>query len=115
MILQIQKGSTLKDHSQTLLEARIAKLEAANQAASGRKKRKKKRIQEGNTLSQAEAEEIVRQRDAEAELEAERAQAGSSNRNIYRCKTCGKAGNMQGKCNRSRGLILTILRLYYLL
>ena len=59
MVLQVQKGSTLKVHSHTLLEARIAKLEEANQAASERKKRKKKRIQKGGTLSQAEAEVIV--------------------------------------------------------
>jgi hypothetical protein len=72
MILQVKKGSTLKDYSHTLLEARVAKLEAANNAASERKERKKKWIQAGGTLSQAEAEEIVRQRDAEAEVEAER-------------------------------------------
>jgi hypothetical protein len=60
MILQVKKGSTLKDYLHTLLEARVARLEAANNAASERKKRKKKRIQEGGTLSQAEAEEIVR-------------------------------------------------------
>jgi hypothetical protein len=72
MILQVKKGSTLKDHSHTLLEARVAKLEAANNAASECKKRKKKWIQAGGTLLQAEAEEIVRQRDAKAEAEVER-------------------------------------------
>jgi hypothetical protein len=44
MILQVKKGLTLKDHSHTLLEARVAKLEVANNAASERKKHKKKRI-----------------------------------------------------------------------
>ena len=44
MVLQVKRGSVKKDHSHTLLEARIAKLEQANQAASKRKKRKKKRI-----------------------------------------------------------------------
>jgi hypothetical protein len=44
MILQVKKGSTLKDYSHTLLEARVAKLEAANNAASERKKCKKKQI-----------------------------------------------------------------------
>jgi hypothetical protein len=59
MILQVKKGSTLKDHLHTLLKARVATLKAANNAASKRKKRKKKQIQEGGTLSQAEAEEII--------------------------------------------------------
>jgi hypothetical protein len=65
-VLQVKKGLTLKVHSHTLLKARIASLKEANQAASKRRKRKKKRIQKGGTLSQAEAEDIVRQRDVEA-------------------------------------------------
>jgi hypothetical protein len=44
MILQVKKGSTLKDHLHTLLKARVAKLKVANNAASKRKKRKKKLI-----------------------------------------------------------------------
>jgi hypothetical protein len=100
MILQVKKGSTLKDHSHTLLEARVVRLEAANNAASKRKKRKKKRIQEGGTLLQAEAEEIVRQRDAKAEAEAERVQAGSSSKGVCRCNTCSKAGHNKRTCKK---------------
>jgi hypothetical protein len=80
MVLQVKKGSTLKDYSHTLLKARIAKLKAANNAASKRKKRKRKQIQAGRTLSQAKAEEIIRQRDAEADVEVESVQAGSSSK-----------------------------------
>jgi hypothetical protein len=43
-ILQVKKRLTLKDHSHTLLEARVAKLKADNNAASKHKKRKKKQI-----------------------------------------------------------------------
>lgn len=97
MVLQSKKESTIKVHSHTLLEARIASLEQANQAASERRKRKKKRIQKGGTPSQAEAEDIVRQRDVETQLEAERRQervcAGSSRGDIRHCKRCGKAGH----------------------
>jgi hypothetical protein len=42
MILQVKKGSTLKDYLHTLLKARVAKLKAANNAASKYKKCKKK-------------------------------------------------------------------------
>jgi hypothetical protein len=101
MILQVKKGLTLKDHSHTLLEARVAKLEADNNAASERKKRKKKRIQAGGTLSQAEAEEIVRQRDAEAEAKAERVEAGGSNKGVRCCKMCGKAGHNKRTCKNN--------------
>jgi hypothetical protein len=44
IILQVKKGLTLKDYSHTLLEARVATLKAANNAASKRKKYKKKQI-----------------------------------------------------------------------
>jgi hypothetical protein len=44
MILQVKKGSTLKDYLHTLLKARVAILKAANNAASKRKKHKKKQI-----------------------------------------------------------------------
>jgi hypothetical protein len=84
-----------------LLEARVAKLEADNNAASERKKHKRKRNQKGGTLSQAEAEEIVRQRDAEAKAEAERMQAGGSSKGIRRCKACGKAGNNKRMCKNN--------------
>ena len=50
MVLQVKRGLAKKDHSHTLLKARIAKLKQANQAISKRKKRKKKQIQEGRTL-----------------------------------------------------------------
>jgi mannitol-specific phosphotransferase system IIBC component len=100
MILQVKKGSTLKDHSHTLLEARVAKLKAANNAASKRKKHKKKQIQAGGTLSQAKAEEIVRQRDTEAEAEAERVEAGSSNKGVRRCKMCSEAGHNKRTCKK---------------
>jgi hypothetical protein len=63
-VLQAKKGSVIKLHTNTLLEARVAALEQANNAASKRKKRKKRRIQQGGTLSQAEAEELIAQRDA---------------------------------------------------
>ena len=55
----------------TLLKARVAKLKQANKAASKRKKRKKKRIQEGRTLSQVEAEELLRKKDAKAKAKGE--------------------------------------------
>ena len=98
MVLQVKRGSAKKDHSHTLLEARIAKLEQANQAVSERKKRKKKRIQEGRTLLQAEAEEILKEKDAKAKARGEGAQVGSSYRGKRRCKTCGITGHNKRTC-----------------
>ncbi|KAF1937401.1 hypothetical protein EJ02DRAFT_296717, partial [Clathrospora elynae] len=72
MVLQSKEGLNLKAHFHTLLEARVASLEQANTAASERKKRKKKRIQQGGTLSQAEAEELIAEWDVETQFEVER-------------------------------------------
>jgi hypothetical protein len=44
MVLQAKKGSVIKLHTNTLLEARVAALEQANNAASERKKCKKRQI-----------------------------------------------------------------------
>jgi hypothetical protein len=102
MVLQAKKGSVIKLHTNTLLKARVAALEQANNAASERKKRKKKRIQKGGTLSQVEAEELIAQRDAEIQLEVERREervrAGGSSKGIQRCKKCNKAGHNNHTC-----------------
>jgi hypothetical protein len=44
MVLQAKKGLVIKLYTNTLLEARVAALEQANNAASKRKKRKKRQI-----------------------------------------------------------------------
>lgn len=104
MVLQVKKGSTLKAHSHTLLEARVAKLKAANAAASERKKRKKKRIQKGGTLSQAEAEVLIAQIEAEVVVKDERregrVQAGAGSKGIQHCKKCGKVGHNKRTCKK---------------
>ena len=44
IVLQVKRGSAKREYLHMLLKARIAKLKQANQAASERKKRKKKQI-----------------------------------------------------------------------
>jgi hypothetical protein len=58
-VLQAKKALVIKLYTNTLLEARVAALKQANNAASKRKKHKKRQIQEGRTLLQAEAEELI--------------------------------------------------------
>jgi hypothetical protein len=50
---------------------------------------------------QAEAEEIVRQRDAKAKAEVEKMQVGSSSKGIYYCKACSKAGHNKHTCKNN--------------
>jgi hypothetical protein len=49
---------------------------------------------------QAEAEEIVKQRDTKAEAEAERVQAGSSSKGVCCCNMCSKAGHNKHTCKK---------------
>jgi hypothetical protein len=96
-VLQVKRGSTKRDHSHTLLKARIAKLEQANQAASERKKRKTKRIQKGGDFSKEQAEDLIAQCDVGAQIEGEtresRARTGASKRGKRHCKRCGETGH----------------------
>ena len=71
IVLQVKRGSAKREHLHTLLKARVAKLKQANKAASKRKKRKKKQIQEGRTLLQVGVEELLRKKDAKAKAKGE--------------------------------------------
>ena len=95
IVLQVKRGSVKRDYLHTLRKARIAKLKQVNQAASKRKKRKKKQIQEGSTLSQVEAEKLLRKKDAKAKAKGESAQVGSSSKVKYCCKTCSNIGHIK--------------------
>jgi hypothetical protein len=104
MVQQFQKGAEMIVHTQVLMAAEIVRLQAANKAASERKTRKKKRIQYGGTLSQQEAEEIVRRRDAEALVEAERREervrTGGSREGSRRCGRCSEVGHNKRTCKK---------------
>jgi hypothetical protein len=59
MMEQFKKGAQMMAHSEALIAIQIAELQAANDAASGRRKRKQRRIQKGGTLTQADAEVLI--------------------------------------------------------
>ena len=84
-----------------LLKVRVAKLKQANKAASKHKKRKKKQNQEGRTLLQVEAEELLRKKDTKAEAKGEGAQVGSSSKVKRCCKTCGNTGHNKRTCQKN--------------
>jgi hypothetical protein len=86
------------------MAAQIVKLQAANEAASERKGRKRKRIQLEGTLSQQDAEAIIEQKDARALVEAERrekrVQTGSSGQGVRHCRRCGETGHNMRTCKK---------------
>jgi hypothetical protein len=91
-------------HTQVLIAAKIVRLQAANKAASKRKTRTKKQIQHRGTLSQQKAEEIIKHRDANALVKAERrkkrVRTGSSRQGSRRCRRCSKAGHNKRTCKK---------------
>jgi hypothetical protein len=101
---QLQRGTAILLHGQTLLAARVLQLEASNKAASERKSRKRKRIQEGGDLSKEEAEDLMAQCDVGAQIEGEsregRARTGAGKRGKRHCKRCGETGHNSRTCEK---------------
>ena len=104
MVEQLRKGTEIILHSQTLLAARVIQLEASNRAASERKSRKRKRIQEGGDLSKQEAEDLIAQLDVGAQVEREirkgRARISVGKQRKSHCKRCGKTGHNSRTCKK---------------
>ena len=91
-------------HSTVLLRDQVSTLEKANKAATARKQRKKKRIQKQGTLTKAEGEEIIAQKEVEQQLEGERrqerARLGVSRQASARCTRCREPGHNSRTCKK---------------
>jgi hypothetical protein len=101
---QLQRGTAMLLHGQTLLAARVLQLEASNKAASERKSRKRKWIQQGGDLSKEQAEDLIAQWDVGAQVEEEtrksRARTGVGKRSKRHCKRCGETGHNSRTCEK---------------
>lgn len=82
----------------------MLQLEASNKAASKRKSRKRKRIQEGDDLSKEEAEDLIAQRDVGAQVEGEsregRVRTGTGKRAKGHCRLCRETGHNLRTCKK---------------
>jgi hypothetical protein len=91
-------------HTAVLMRERIASLKRANNAATERKKRKKKRIQKRGTLTKAEGEDIIAQKEVEQQLEGEtrqgKARSGVSRQALARCTRCREIGHNSRTCEK---------------
>ena len=83
---------------------RIARLEKANEAATTRRKPKKRKIQQRGTLTKAEAEDIIAQHEVEQQLEGEtrqgKARSGVSRQASARCSRCRETGHNARTCKK---------------
>ena len=90
--------------SSELMRDRIASLERANEAASKRRQRKKKRIQQRGVLRKGDGEDILAQKEAEQQIEREQRQGGGrsglSRQALARCKRCRETGHNSRTCKK---------------
>jgi hypothetical protein len=103
-ISQLKKGAEVMMLSAELMRDRIASLEKANEAASARKQRKKKRIQRHGVLTKGAGEDLLAQREADQQIaRAERQggeQSGLSRQALARCKRCRETGHNSRTCKK---------------
>lgn len=90
--------------SAELMRDRIASLEKANEAASARKQRKKKRIQYRGVLIKGAGEDLLAQREADQQIAREERQGGEqsgcSRKALARCKRCRETGHNSRTCKK---------------
>jgi hypothetical protein len=90
--------------SAELMRDRITSLERANEAATKRRQRKKKRIQRQGTLTKGEGEDILAQKEADQQIEREQRNGGErsglSRRSLARCTRCRETGHNSRTCKK---------------
>lgn len=101
---QLKKGAEVMMLSAELMRDQIASLERANEAASTRRQRKKKRIQKRRVLIKEAGEDILAQREAEQQITREERQGGEqvgvSRQSLARCKRCRERGHNSRICKK---------------
>ena len=101
---QLKKGAEVMILSAELMKERIASLEKANEAASKRRERKKKRIQMQGVLTKGAGEDILVQCEADQQIARKERQGGErsglSRQALARCKKCRKTGHNLRTCKK---------------
>jgi hypothetical protein len=103
-INQLKKGAEVMMLSAELMRDRITSLEKANEAASKRKQRKRKRIQREGVLTKGDGEDLLAQREAERQIAREQRhdgeRSGVSRQALARCKRCRETGHNSRTCKK---------------
>jgi hypothetical protein len=101
---QLKKGAEVMMLSAELMRDRIASLERANEAASRRKQRKRKRLQHQGVLTKGSGEDLLAQREADQQIACEERQGGEqsglSRQALARCTRCRETGHNSRTCKK---------------
>jgi hypothetical protein len=99
---RLQKGVEMMAHSAVFLQSELSRLRTANEAATQRKNRKRKRIQERGSLTIQAGQDLISAAGAKQEVSGDKPQIGEpSDRNAAkrrRCGRCGKPGHNTRTC-----------------
>ena len=92
-------------HQVVLLRDEITTLQRANQAATKRRSRKKRRIQKGGNLTVAAGRELTAQKEAAEKVGGKRPQeaggSGVSRQALARCTRCREPGHNSRTCKKA--------------
>ncbi|USP75366.1 hypothetical protein yc1106_02640 [Curvularia clavata] len=101
---QLKKGVEIMMLSAELIRDRITSLEKANEAATERRQRKKKRIQKQGVLTKGAGEDLLAQREADQQIAHEERQGGErlgvSRQALARCSRCRETGYNSRTCKK---------------
>ena len=101
---QLKKGAEIMMLSAELMRDRLASLERANEAATKRRQRKKKRIQKRGVLTKGAGEDLLAQREADQQIAHEERQRGErlgvSRQALARCSRCRETGHNSRTCKK---------------
>jgi hypothetical protein len=90
--------------SAELMRDWIASLERANEAASRRKQRKRKRLQHQGVLTKGSREDLLAQREADQQIACEERQGGEQSglscQALARCTRCRETGHNSRTCKK---------------
>jgi DDE superfamily endonuclease len=99
---QLAKSAKTMMHSVTLLNSQVASLKKANEAATRRKQRQKKRIQKRGTLTKDEGSQLINQANVDAQIVQEMRQSlsrrGGGAPAQRRCGRCREVGHRIETC-----------------
>jgi hypothetical protein len=101
---KLAKGAEMMAHSLVLMSNQVKELQAANEAASRRKARKRKRIQAEGTLTAEEGLRLTTLKEFAARSDRKKAKksarAEGSEPTQRRCRRCGEAGHNARTCRQ---------------
>jgi hypothetical protein len=106
---KLAKGAEMMAHSLVLMSNQVKELQAANEAASRRKARKRKRIQAEGTLTAEEGVRLTTLKEFAARSDRKKAKksarAEGSEPTQRRCRRCSEAGHNLRTCKKEAEIV----------